>query len=333
MRWVVVVVGAVLGATGAVMLLARFAAGDTLFFTNPLLVGGLLVGLAATSWSVARGLGGLPMVTLALSIGAILLGAGVAAHTHTALAVAFTSALRMPLLAGLGLVSLGAARRDGIPVPRWIDRTIAAVATGGFLALLLIAPVETPFGDFDPVVTTPEALLTITAIVGISLVQLTTATLIVVPAGLWWVALRSAPAARTHRVALAAISSAPIALYAISILLATWRGDTESLSAAAWLMGGLSAAILAVGLPVLVPPASVPSEPRPEVRLDSLTARENEILALLADGHTNQAIADQLVISKRTVDAHVRSLFAKLGVSGEGNPRVRATTLWRQIGK
>lgn len=46
-----------------------------------------------------------------------------------------------------------------------------------------------------------------------------------------------------------------------------------------------------------------------------LTPRELEILRLLCTGGTNKAIAAQLVLSDRTVDRHVSSIFAKLGVS------------------
>jgi non-specific serine/threonine protein kinase len=46
-----------------------------------------------------------------------------------------------------------------------------------------------------------------------------------------------------------------------------------------------------------------------------LTSRENEIAALVARGLSNRAIADRLVISKRTVDAHIEHIFGKLGVS------------------
>jgi predicted ATPase/DNA-binding CsgD family transcriptional regulator len=46
-----------------------------------------------------------------------------------------------------------------------------------------------------------------------------------------------------------------------------------------------------------------------------LTSRENEIAALVAQGLSNREIAERLVISKRTVDAHVEHIFGKLGVS------------------
>jgi DNA-binding NarL/FixJ family response regulator len=46
-----------------------------------------------------------------------------------------------------------------------------------------------------------------------------------------------------------------------------------------------------------------------------LTEREVEVLSLLAEGLKDQEIADQLVISPRTVHAHLRSIYGKLGVT------------------
>ena len=45
----------------------------------------------------------------------------------------------------------------------------------------------------------------------------------------------------------------------------------------------------------------------------SLSAREMEIIELVADGLTNQEIAERLTISKRTVDNHVSNMFTKTG--------------------
>jgi len=45
----------------------------------------------------------------------------------------------------------------------------------------------------------------------------------------------------------------------------------------------------------------------------SLSSREIEIIELVAEGLTNQEIADRLTISKRTVDNHVSNVFTKTG--------------------
>ncbi len=54
---------------------------------------------------------------------------------------------------------------------------------------------------------------------------------------------------------------------------------------------------------------------RPDQRsvVDRLTARETEVLQLLAEGHTGRAIAERLVISPKTVEGHKAHLMAKVG--------------------
>jgi DNA-binding NarL/FixJ family response regulator len=49
--------------------------------------------------------------------------------------------------------------------------------------------------------------------------------------------------------------------------------------------------------------------------LEALTPREREVLELMAEGRSNQAIADQLVITLRAVEKHVTSIFSKLRLS------------------
>jgi DNA-binding CsgD family transcriptional regulator len=49
-------------------------------------------------------------------------------------------------------------------------------------------------------------------------------------------------------------------------------------------------------------------------QLRVLTPRELEVLKLVAEGHTNQEIADQLVISIKTVQAHRANVMEKLGL-------------------
>jgi DNA-binding NarL/FixJ family response regulator len=51
------------------------------------------------------------------------------------------------------------------------------------------------------------------------------------------------------------------------------------------------------------------------VHAHGLTARELEVLRLVAAGKSNKAIATELVLSDRTVERHVRNIFTKLGVS------------------
>jgi DNA-binding NarL/FixJ family response regulator len=65
---------------------------------------------------------------------------------------------------------------------------------------------------------------------------------------------------------------------------------------------------------------------RGELDLAALSAREREVLAEMAQGRNNAAIAQSLVISQRAVEKHINSIFAKLGVGqdDESHPRVRA---------
>ena len=48
---------------------------------------------------------------------------------------------------------------------------------------------------------------------------------------------------------------------------------------------------------------------------ETLTGREREVLALMAEGRTNGAIGKQLFLSKKTVEAHVRTIFLKLDLT------------------
>ena len=60
--------------------------------------------------------------------------------------------------------------------------------------------------------------------------------------------------------------------------------------------------------------------------LAALTPREREVLALMAEGRSNAAIADRLVITERSVAKHTANIFLKLGLqqSDDDNRRVRA---------
>jgi len=60
--------------------------------------------------------------------------------------------------------------------------------------------------------------------------------------------------------------------------------------------------------------------------LDTLTPREREVLALMAEGQTNRAIAGELVVTERAVERHVTSIFDKLDLNAAdgGHRRVLA---------
>jgi DNA-binding NarL/FixJ family response regulator len=66
-----------------------------------------------------------------------------------------------------------------------------------------------------------------------------------------------------------------------------------------------------------------------------LTPRELEILSLVARGHDNQAIADELVLTKRAVEKHIHAIFLKLGLTYATavSPRVKATLIYLADGK
>ena len=69
---------------------------------------------------------------------------------------------------------------------------------------------------------------------------------------------------------------------------------------------------------------------REDSRLDSLTPREQEVLALIAEGWSNEAIAGRLVITTRAVERHIHEIFSKLnlGDATDVSRRVKATLLY-----
>ena len=87
----------------------------------------------------------------------------------------------------------------------------------------------------------------------------------------------------------------------------------------AFLYPGLAKALIStyVDNAAASPPEAVElRDPSPEnsLPLHALTPREIEVLKLVAEGHTNQEIAEQLVISIKTVQAHRANLMEKLGL-------------------
>lgn len=66
--------------------------------------------------------------------------------------------------------------------------------------------------------------------------------------------------------------------------------------------------------------------------LDALTAREGAVLALMAEGRSNGAIASSLVISERAVEKHVANIFSKLGLAQSDADHRRVLAVLRYLG-
>jgi DNA-binding NarL/FixJ family response regulator len=111
--------------------------------------------------------------------------------------------------------------------------------------------------------------------------------------------------------------------YALDTVLPLLRAGAEGCLSRDAAVPDLSRALIAVGRGEIALPDSIAgkalaalahgdmadSEP-----LEPLTEREVEVLHLLAEGLTNKNIAQELTLSVRTVEAHLRSIFSKLGV-------------------
>jgi DNA-binding NarL/FixJ family response regulator len=70
-------------------------------------------------------------------------------------------------------------------------------------------------------------------------------------------------------------------------------------------------------------------------RLSSLTTREREVLALMAEGRSNTAIAESLVVTPGAVEKHVTNIFAKLDLAacGDDHRRVLAVLVYLRVAR
>ena len=134
-------------------------------------------------------------------------------------------------------------------------------------------------------------------------------------------------------IALAARGGAPAIVVLTPDLQSAWTGDALRSGIRAVLPGDLGpreilAAVeaAAAGLAVLHPqdiPALVADRPLPPAQLQTLTPRESQVLAMLAEGYGNKTIAWKLGISEHTAKFHVASILSKLNAG----TRTEAVTL------
>ncbi|GAB3402228.1 response regulator transcription factor [Flindersiella endophytica] len=112
----------------------------------------------------------------------------------------------------------------------------------------------------------------------------------------------------------------------VGYLLKDRVSDLEEFAAAIRRVGGGGSALDPVVVDQLVDRHRQPGEP-----LSDLTERERDVLALMAEGRTNRAIAERLVIAERTVEKHCASIFAKLNLSPGPDDHRRVLAVLRYL--
>src|SRR3954467_9035437 len=93
----------------------------------------------------------------------------------------------------------------------------------------------------------------------------------------------------------------------------------------------VEALVAAPGRAERAPPHQPPAPARPgRAPLNELTARERQVLAEIAQGKSNTAIAESLFLTKRAVEKHINSIFLKLGLADaeDVSKRVKAALMF-----
>jgi DNA-binding NarL/FixJ family response regulator len=66
--------------------------------------------------------------------------------------------------------------------------------------------------------------------------------------------------------------------------------------------------------------------------LAALTARERDVLTLMAEGRSNRAIASQLVVTDRAVEKHISNIFTRLGLPPSDSDHRRVLAVLAYLG-
>jgi DNA-binding CsgD family transcriptional regulator len=224
-----------------------------------------------------------------------LRGAAAARTPHFVSAGGFSpepgpGALITGLLDAVASTAVGAERLANLGAERLTelvgDTYLVSLLSGRFLRLVAVA-------DADP-----AAAGTLTGLIGTR-----------APAG-----ERPDLGPYVERFGLAAEFMAPMRAHGrvVGQIVALRRGGSRPFAALELRLIGAVADVLGLGLADLPVSASADAVPAP----DALSRREREVLALLALGHTNREIAEQVKLSVRTVEWHRARIQAKLQVTG-----------------
>jgi DNA-binding NarL/FixJ family response regulator len=77
---------------------------------------------------------------------------------------------------------------------------------------------------------------------------------------------------------------------------------------------------------------SVLEAPRPNDGMARLTVQERNVLELLAEGHSNDGIAERLAVTARTVETHTSRIFTKLGLEANRGTHRRVLAVLAHLG-